>query len=67
MVIFLMGFLQKCLNISNISLAKFIFPNTSEFKQKYSITATILVIDFLCTIWYNQVKIGNKQYLKKKS
>ena len=64
---YLRGLLQKCLNISNISLIKMLFLDTTGFNKRDSNTIIAIVVTFICTIWYNREHRQDKINILKKN
>ena len=50
----------------SISMIKLLFFDTTSFNKKNKNTATILVTDYICTIWNNRDNHCDKIYLLKK-
>ena len=67
LVQFLRVLLQKCLNITNLSLVKLLFLDTTGLNKKDSNTVTALVTSFICNIWYNRDNNGDKLKIWKRS
>lgn len=58
--------LVQCLNTNQFSMIKLLFFDTTSFNKKNKNTATILVTDYICTIWNNRDNQCDKIYLLKK-
>ena len=58
--------LVQCLNTNQFSMIKLLFFDTTSLNKKNKNTATILVADYICTIWNNRDNHCDKIYLLKK-
>ena len=61
LVQYMRGLINICINRNGVGMIKLLFLDTSGLSKRDSNTAVVLLVIFICTIWYQAKGPGSKE------